>query len=45
MFFISWNKLVFFGMFFYLPKLTGSFSEMGNNPMRMLGRKKHMFFW
>ena len=29
-------------MFFYLPKLA-VFSETGNNPMRALGRKKHMF--
>ena len=29
---------------FYLPKLTLFFSEIGNNPMRALGRKKHMFF-
>ena len=31
-------------MFFYLPKLTGFFPEIGNNIMRALGRKKHMFF-
>ena len=31
-------------MFFYLSKLTGFFSEIGNNVMRALGRRKHMFF-
>ena len=37
-------NLFFFGMFFYLPKLT-VFSEIGNNLMRVLGRKKkHVFF-
>ena len=39
----KWNCF-FFGMFFYLPKLTGFFSEIGKNLMRALGRKKHVFF-
>ena len=44
-FFISWNKFVFYlNVFCYLPKLT-VFSEIGNNLMRALGRKKHMFFF
>ena len=32
----------FFRFFFYLPKLT-FFSEIGNNTMCALGRKKHFF--
>ena len=35
--------LFFFGMFFLSPKID-FFSEIGNNLMRALGRKKHMFF-
>ena len=31
-------------MFFPLPKLT-FFSEIGNNAMRALGRKKHIIFF
>ena len=32
--------------FFYVPKLTVLFSEIGNNPMRALGKKKTpVFFW
>ena len=30
-------------MFFYLPKLTVFFPEIGNNIMRALGRKKTIF--
>ena len=44
MFFILWNKLVFFVMFFLSPEFK-FFSEIGNNPMLALGRKKHMFFF
>ena len=29
-------------MFFYLPNLPGFFSEIANNPMRALDRKKHI---
>ena len=39
-------NLVFFGMFFHLPKLNVFFSKIGKNSMRALGRrKKHMFFF
>ena len=31
-------------MFFYLSKLTGFFSESGNNPMRALGKKNTCLF-
>ena len=34
----SWN-------FFYVPKLTVFFSEMGNNPMRAPSEKKTYLFW
>ena len=40
MFFISWIKLFFFVMFFLSPEINWFFSEIGNNPMRALGRKK-----
>ena len=43
MFFISWNKHVFFSVFFLYPEINCFFSEIGNNPMRALGRKKNMF--
>ena len=32
-------NLFFFGMFFYLPKLTGFFSEIGKNTMRARQKK------
>ena len=39
MFVLSPEKnLFFFEMFFYLPKLTVFFLEIGNNLMRTLGR-------
>ena len=42
-FFISWNKLVFFEMFFLFPEINWFFSQIYNNLMRTLGRKKHVF--
>ena len=42
-FFYPLKWTCFFDMFFYLPKLTGFFSKIGNN-LRALGRKKHMVF-
>ena len=37
--------LFFFGMFFLSPEIDWFFSEIGNNLMRALGRKKtHVFF-
>ena len=30
-------------MIFYLPKFDSFFPEIGNNQMRALGRKKHIF--
>ena len=44
MFFISWNKLVFFEMFFLSPEINCFSSEIGNNLMHALDRTKHMFF-
>ena len=31
-------------MFFLSPEIDCFFPEIGNNLMRMLGKKKHMFF-
>ena len=43
-FFISRNKLVFFSKCFFLsPGMDCFFPKIGNNLMRTLGRKKHMF--
>ena len=43
MFFISWNKLDFFRNVFLSHEINFFLSEIGNNPMRALGRKKDMF--
>ena len=43
-FFISRNELVFFRNLFFISRNWQFFSEIGNNLMRALGRKKHMFF-
>ena len=32
-------------MFFLSPEINFFSLEIGNNPMRALGRKKHMFFY
>ena len=32
-------------MFFLSPEIDHFFPEIGNNLMRALGRKKHMFFF
>ena len=44
-FLISRNELVFFEMFFSSPEIDCFFPKIGNNLMRTLSRKKHMFFW
>ena len=41
---MSRNELVFLGMFFNNEKLTVFFSEIDNNLMRTLGRKKTLVF-
>ena len=38
-------NLFFIGMFFLSLEINCFFSEIGKNPMRALGRKKHMFFF
>ena len=46
-FVISQNELGFFfekKIFFLSPESDSFFSEIGNNLMHALGRKKHMFF-
>ena len=42
--FISRNELGFFEMFSLSPEIDRFFSEINNNLMHALGRKKHMLF-
>ena len=42
-FFISWNELVFFGMFLLSLEINWVFSTIDNNPMRVLGKKTYVF--
>ena len=38
-------NLLFFEMFFFISQIDCFLSEIGKNLMRVLGRKKHMFFF
>ena len=42
--YLSLEMKLFFSAFFLSFEINWGFSEIGSNPMRALGRKKHMFF-
>ena len=44
-FFYLLKSIYFLEICFLSPEINWFFSEIGNNPMRALGRKKTCFFW